>query len=65
MLSYSRIIVPIDFSPGSEAAARFAQAMAAYFHSKVLIVHVEGDPRWLEVKSPAHLRSAQLTTRSG
>jgi nucleotide-binding universal stress UspA family protein len=47
MISFERILFPIDFSPQSRAAAPFVKAMAARFHSEVLLLHViEVPPAW-------------------
>ena len=40
MISFQRILFPVDFSHQSAAAAPFVKAMAARFQSEVLLLHV-------------------------
>jgi nucleotide-binding universal stress UspA family protein len=40
MASLSRILVPVEFSPRCEMAARHAKALAAHFHAEVTLLHV-------------------------
>jgi len=47
MVSFQRILFPIDFSPQSAAAAPFVKAMAQRFQSEVILLHVvEVPPSW-------------------
>lgn len=39
-LSFSRILVPVDFSPRSEEAVRYAKRLAAHFRSELILLHV-------------------------
>ena len=41
---FSRILVPTDFSPPSEAALEYARILAAKFGSSLRILHVIDDP---------------------
>src|SRR5262245_59418446 len=41
---FSRILVPIDFSPPSDAALDYARILAAKFGSTMRILHVVDDP---------------------
>ena len=41
---FSRILVPTDFSPPSEAALEYARILAAKFGSTLRILHVVDDP---------------------
>jgi nucleotide-binding universal stress UspA family protein len=40
MASLSRILVPVEFSPRCEMAARHAKALAAHFHAEITLLHV-------------------------
>lgn len=40
MPSFSRILVPVEFSPRCEMAARHAKALAAHFHAEITLLHV-------------------------
>jgi len=40
MASLSRILVPVEFSPRCEMAARHAKALAAHFHAEIALLHV-------------------------
>lgn len=44
MTPFRTILVPIDFSPGSIAAAHRAHELAAIFHSHVHLLHVVAPP---------------------
>jgi nucleotide-binding universal stress UspA family protein len=47
MVSFERILFPIDFSPQSRAAAPFVKALATRFRSEVSLLHVvEVPPAW-------------------
>ena len=47
MISFQRIIFPVDLSPQSVAAAPFVKAVASRFQSEVLLLHVvEVPPAW-------------------
>jgi len=50
MFQLKRILVPIDFSPHSEAAAKLAVSLACRFHSEVSLLHVvePGQSDWAE-----------------
>ena len=39
-LSFSRILVPVDFSPRSNQAVQYAKRMAAHFQSELILLHV-------------------------
>ena len=41
---FSRILVPTDFSPPSDAALEYARVLAAKFGSSLQILHVVDDP---------------------
>ncbi len=41
MLTIKKILVPVDFSPASEGAARHAAALARHFHSQIVLLHVQ------------------------
>src|ERR1041384_1320282 len=41
---FSRILVPTDFSPPSDAALEYARMLAAKFGSSLQILHVIDDP---------------------
>ena len=41
---FSRILVPTDFSPASDAALEYARILAARFGSSLRILHVIDDP---------------------
>src|SRR5262249_41731149 len=40
MASLSRILVPVEFSPRCEMAARHAKALAAHSHAEITLLHV-------------------------
>jgi len=40
MASLSRILVPVEFSPRCEMAARHAKALAAHYHAQITLLHV-------------------------
>lgn len=40
MLPLSKVLVPVDFSERSVAAARYASSLACHFHSELLLLHV-------------------------
>jgi universal stress protein A len=44
MPRFERILVPIDFSPASDAALDYARALARQFGSSLNLVHVFEDP---------------------
>jgi nucleotide-binding universal stress UspA family protein len=46
MGSLSRILLPVDFSERSVAAARYARSMAEYFGSEILLLHVLTPPQY-------------------
>jgi nucleotide-binding universal stress UspA family protein len=47
MISFPRILFPVDLSQQSHAAAPFVKAMATRFHSEVTLLHVvEVPPAW-------------------
>ncbi|MGA7412430.1 MAG: universal stress protein [Bryobacteraceae bacterium] len=50
MFQLKRILVPIDFSPHSEPAARLAASLACRFHSEISLLHVvePGQSDWAE-----------------
>jgi nucleotide-binding universal stress UspA family protein len=46
MGSLSRILLPVDFSERSVAAARYARSLAGYFGSEILLLHVLTPPQY-------------------
>ena len=46
MFSLDRILVPVDFSPRSEGAARYAAALAGQFRSSVTLLHALPVPHY-------------------
>jgi nucleotide-binding universal stress UspA family protein len=46
MQSLSRILLPVDFSERSVAAARYAKALAARFGSELILLHVLTPPQY-------------------
>jgi nucleotide-binding universal stress UspA family protein len=44
MRSYSKILLPVDFSERSAGAARYAQALARHFHAELVLLHVLTPP---------------------
>ncbi|MBM3810319.1 MAG: universal stress protein [Acidimicrobiia bacterium] len=46
MFSMSRILVPVDFSARSTGAARYAEALAEHYGSKVTMLHVLPPPHY-------------------
>jgi len=49
-LRIRRILVPVDFSPGSGAALEYARRVARTFGSRITTLHVvEMDPGWLQL----------------
>ncbi|HEX4773354.1 MAG TPA: universal stress protein [Bryobacteraceae bacterium] len=55
MLHLKQIVLPVDFSPRSERAARYAQVVASRFHSHIVLLHVEHEPPFIggeEVGAP-------------
>ena len=50
MFQLKRILVPVDFSPHSESAARLAASLACRFHSEISLLHVvePGQSDWAE-----------------
>ena len=44
MTTVDRILVPVDFSPSSEAALTYAAAMAERFFSEIDVLHVWRSP---------------------
>ena len=44
MRSFSRILLPVDFSERSTGAARYAQALARHFHAELILLHVLTPP---------------------
>jgi nucleotide-binding universal stress UspA family protein len=40
MPQFQRIVCPTDFSPPSEAAAKYAASLARAYHGKLLLLHV-------------------------
>ncbi len=47
MISFPRILFPVDFSPQSHAAAPFVKALASRYHSDITLLHVvEVPPAW-------------------
>jgi nucleotide-binding universal stress UspA family protein len=43
MLAFSKLLLPVDFSPSGLAGARYAISLADRFHSTVTFLHVEAD----------------------
>jgi len=46
------ILVPVDFSPGSDAALAWARDLAAQYEARLSLVHVVTDPRAVGVLTP-------------
>jgi len=46
MGSLSRILLPVDFSERSVAAARYARSLAGHFGSEILVLHVLTPPQY-------------------
>jgi nucleotide-binding universal stress UspA family protein len=44
MRSFSKILLPVDFSARSAAAARYAQTLARHFHAELILLHVLTPP---------------------
>jgi len=44
MVSLSRILVPVEFSPRCQGAVQYAEALAARFHSEIVLLHVVVPP---------------------
>jgi nucleotide-binding universal stress UspA family protein len=44
MRSFSKILLPVDFSERSTGAARYAQALARHFHAELIFLHVLTPP---------------------
>jgi nucleotide-binding universal stress UspA family protein len=60
---FSRILVPTDFSKGSEKAWRLAQKMAANFGAELVLLHVlPATPLDEEIQLEAEERRAQLSS---
>jgi nucleotide-binding universal stress UspA family protein len=51
----AHILVPVDFQPASQAALRYALAMAAESHAEVDVLHVVPPPRALDLVLDAYL----------
>lgn len=47
MLQVAKILVPVDFSPGSRGAVELARAMASKFGSSLDVLHVWEPPRYV------------------
>ena len=56
MRSFSKILLPVDFSERSAGAARYAQALALHFHAELILLHVLTPPNYefgkLEMAGP-------------
>jgi len=63
---FSRILVPTDFSPPSDAALEYARILASKFGSTLRILHVLDDPSASSISSqtPSRRRPKRLRTRS-
>lgn len=64
MITFQRILFPVDFSPQDCEAAPFVKAMADRFHSEVILLHVaEFTPAGFEIPdwNLAQQRSEQLS----
>ena len=59
MISFSRILFPVDLSPQSRQAAPFVAAMATRFSSEVLVLHVV-EPHLSYYPIPAAVTSAAI-----
>jgi nucleotide-binding universal stress UspA family protein len=46
MRSFSKILLPVDFSERSTGAARYAQALALHFHAELILLHVLTPPNY-------------------
>ena len=45
MRSFSKILLPVDFSERSAGAARYAQALARHFQAELILLHVLTPPQ--------------------
>jgi nucleotide-binding universal stress UspA family protein len=71
MVELSRILVPVEFSPRCAGAVQYAEALAVYFHSEIVLLHVLVPP-WATYSSleamgytaPADLAQEILTQRT-
>lgn len=74
MISFPRILFPVDFSPQSRAAAPFVKALAARYHSDITLLHVVEVPpawygasgeaafgAWVDMPELVEARSSELT----
>ena len=46
MFSLRRILLPLDFSDRSQAAARYAESLARQFHAQLILMHVLSAPHY-------------------
>ena len=46
MRSFSKILLPVDFSERSTGAARYAQALARHFQAELILLHVLTPPNY-------------------
>jgi nucleotide-binding universal stress UspA family protein len=46
MQSFSKILLPVDFSERSTGAARYAQALARHFQAELIVLHVLTPPNY-------------------
>ena len=46
MRSFSKILLPVDFSERSTGAARYAQALARHFQAELIFLHVLTPPNY-------------------
>ena len=52
MTAFSKILAPVDFSPGSEASVEYAVMLARALHCGVTLLHVYQRPDLMEAIAP-------------
>lgn len=60
MRAISRILLPVDFSPGGAGAARYAAALAHHFNAQLTVLHVLETFRWAPVSAWEYEGSLQV-----
>src|SRR4051794_19813952 len=71
-MQVSKVLLPVDFSERSVAAARYAKVLACRFHSEVILAHVfalrdsylgcpemGADPGWYEARQEEAMQTLQ------
>ena len=64
MIALQRILVPHDFSETSEAAVRYAVALARNFGARIHLLHVGDQARQISRRSFRSASKARSRTRS-